>query len=250
MRLLCVLLTLLVSVPLRAQCVAQSAAALQRLTDSLQGRSWTVTLLDSAGIRVTDTYGSPGVRADGSIEWCLRGEPELQFARARIVLLEGERPALVGRAEGMPTLTLLAIVDEPALSGAPYTPEGTAKTNFGFGSWQAAVVALAPRFHSGAPVVVLPPPVISPPGPQPQLPRACDGHPEGFAVRTGGSAYTGLRTERVTIVRGDICLGVTTLASAARYAAHIRTGSGWRTLALTYTSRASAEAAVVAAGVR
>ncbi len=76
----------------------------------------------------------------------------------------------------------------------------------------------------------------------------CDDHPVGFAVVSGGTAYSGSRTERTTVMRGGVCLGVTTLASATRYLAHVRTLAGWRTLTKPYDSRKAAEDAVVAAG--
>lgn len=76
---------------------------------------------------------------------------------------------------------------------------------------------------------------------------SCDDHPVGFAVISGGTAYTGTRTERTAVMRAGVCLGVTTLASATRYLAHVRTATGWRTLAVQYSSRSAAESAVVAA---
>ena len=78
--------------------------------------------------------------------------------------------------------------------------------------------------------------------------RTCDAHPAGFAVRTGGTSYTGLRTERTTVERGGVCLGVVTLRTATSYMIHIRTAGGWRSPTTAYTSRASAEAAIIAAG--
>lgn len=192
-------------------------------------------VLDSAGVRVWESVtGFNGW-------WCPSGYVTLARG-ADTVLLDHGRPF---RRVGDDWLVQY-LVDRPAERDAPYDSARTAGINFAYPSWRAALPAL---FASGVvvpptPGPVLPPPVVVP-GPTP-APLTCDGHPIGFRVRTGGSAYVGERTERTTITRGDRCLGVTTLASATRYAAHVRTASGWRTLPGTYTSRAGAEAAVVA----
>lgn len=248
-RLLSLLLTFAAAA--HGQCVTQTAAEYRRIADSLGGVTpYRVTLLDSAGIRVTDTWRSAGQSSvDGSVQWCRTHFEHLQFARATIALVDGSRPAL----QSGTAYNLLAVLDRPWLNvNDPTTWRGLSRDsvaaviNFGYPSWQAAVAALAPRFHDAAPppVVVVPPPVVQP------APRTCDGHPAGYGVLTGGLSYDGRRTERTTIVKDGICLGVVTLASSSRYAIHIRTATGWRSPVQQFSSRAAAEAAIVAANGR
>ncbi len=237
-----------------AQCVTRTAVQYRALVDSLAGRPHVTTLLDSAGITVRSPMSSAGASSvDGSVQLCA-GDPVLRFSAGTIMLVDGSRPAL--EAIGGGAWNLLALVDRPWLDvNDPATWRGllrdsvAALVNFAYPSWRAAVVALAPRFHTtAAPPVVVVPPVVTPPVVVPAL--TCDGHPVGYAVLTGGLAYDARRTERTTVVRNGVCLGVATLASPTRYAIHIRTPNGWRSPVQSFNSRAAAEAAIVAANGR
>jgi hypothetical protein len=193
-------------------------------------------VLDSAGVRVWESVtGFSGW-------WCPSGYVTLARGADTVILDHGRPFRRVGD-----DWLVQYLVDRPAERDAPYDSARTAGINRTYPSWRAALPAL---FAPGAVVVVpptpgpvLPPPVVTP-GPTP-APLTCEGHPVGFRLVGARGDVRSERTERTTLTRGDRCLGVTTLASATRYAAHLRTATGWRTLPGTFTSRAAAEAAVV-----
>ncbi len=222
-----------------AGCETQTAEQYRKLADSL---SWNVPytkfLLDSAGIVVWDHMSSAGQStATSNVMWCPRNQPFIRMAKGTILLIDGSRPALETDNSFGATWRLLALVDRPWIDVNDSTTwrgltrdSLTALVNFGYSTWRAAIVGLAPRFH-----------VV------PAVPLTCDGAPIGFVIKGTSTTAALERTERVTVVRAGVCLGVTTLATATRYKAHIRTATGWRTLTPTYTSRAAAATAVVAA---
>lgn len=127
-------------------CEVQTAAQYQRLSDSLGGtRPYVKTLLDSAGIRVRDKMRSGGVdSSDGSVRWCPTHSPVITFARASIWLVDGSRPARMVDGHW----TLLSLLDSlPLLTAA----DSSAAINRGYDTWQAAVAALAPIYHTAGP---------------------------------------------------------------------------------------------------
>ncbi len=139
-----------------------------------------------------------------------------------------------------------------------YASVGLTPADGSTGPWLARPKQCAESFHAlyqvpayvartaPQPVPTPPPPVVvvPPPVPAPTRP-GLDTAPVGFAVLTSGTGYTGTRTER-TVLRdaAGTLLGITTLASATRYSAHICDPGAWRTLPTTYRSRAAAETAV------
>jgi hypothetical protein len=146
-------------------------------------------------------------------------------------------------------------VGNPAL--AQFAPDAVVRGNvlthqqerlYPAGNFFPATIGDAPTINDGARIgadVSAIPPIVVPP-----TPLTCDGHPSGFVIRSGSALalYAGERTEQTLVMRGGRCLGVTTLGSSTRYAAHVRTLTGWRTIAGTFTSRLGAELALVTAG--
>ncbi len=200
----------------------------------------------------------------------LDGSPSVRFVLRDNVFGQSEY-GVIGTGTGIGTAALTKYAPGAVVTGNALTSQNAAQypagntfpaaltfadTAAGNYTWMggaagvdgaALLAAIAPALGS-TPVVVTPP-VVTPPVVAP-APLTCDGHPVGYAVLTGGLAYDARRTERTTVVRNGSCLGVSVLASATRYAIHIRTAAGWRSPVQPFNSRAAAEAAIVAANGR